>query len=391
VTLPQKTGRHGPYGVFLLAVLVLAVCVTGCSRPREGLITQVEDPQLSEGELYWRVIDLSPFFADGVEAAADSIIARSTDPQIKRRALLWKINAIPVAQNAIFRIDPLIALLDVWAFAVQMTDYFETGAGREDFGEWQPIAVDACRRIETHIAKVGNDLAGEVTSNRGREFAVEWTKTHKVQDLLFTRESTRGYWYDIVREQGQGVVGTMETMADAVRVLSDRLESSYRIALKQARWQAELIIQDELTQSVEIKTMLDDIDRLAAVDKDIADVAEDIRTIKTEFGILQRDFAAIVDSINTYWLTATTTIEKERAGMQALIDRQREAAFADLEAMSARLVDRSTSKIRGAAAGMIVPGIILLIVLMAAPFAVGFLVGRRASRRTQPAHRADST
>ncbi|MCK5407553.1 MAG: hypothetical protein KAJ37_08870, partial [Candidatus Krumholzibacteria bacterium] len=320
----------------------------------------------------------------------DSIIARSADPQIKRRALLWKINAIPVAQNAIFRIDPLIALLDIWTFDVQMSDYFETGAGREAFGEWQPIAVDACRRIETQIAAIGNDLAGEVTSNRGREFVVEWTKTHKIQDLLFTRQSTRGYWYDIVRGQGQGVVGAMETMTDAVRVLSDRMESSYRIALKQARWQAELAIQDELMQSVEVQTVLDGIDRLAEMDEDVADVAEDIATIKTEFGILQRDFAAIVDSINAYWLTATTTIEKERAGMETLIDQQREAVFTDLEAMAGRLVDRSAAKARGAVAGMIVPGIIGLIVLMAVPLAVGFFVGRSSGRRSRPPH-ADST
>jgi hypothetical protein len=77
--------------------------------------------------------------------------------------------------------------------------------------------------------------------------------------------------------------------------------------------------------------------------------------------------------------------------MQALIDQQREAAFADLEAMSERLVDRSTSKLRGAAAGMIVPGIIGFIVLMAAPFAVGFLVGRSAGRRTRATHHTDTT
>ena len=136
--------------------------------------------------------------------------------------------------------------------------------------------------------------------------------------------------------------------------------------------------------------MITDIDRLAAMDEDVKDVAEDIGTIKTEFGILQKDFAAIVDSINAYWLTATVTLEKESAGMQALIDQQREAAFTDLEAMAGRLVDRSAAKARGAVAGMIVPGIIGLIVLMAAPFAVGYFVGRSSGRRSRPQHRSDS-
>ena len=74
------------------------------------------------------------------------------------------------------------------------------------------------------------------------------------------------------------------------------------------------------------------------------------------FGILQRDFAAVVDSVNAYWLAATTALQRERAGMQALIDQQREAAFADLEALSARLLDRSAAEVRGTMTGMIVPG-----------------------------------
>ena len=67
--MSRKTSRYGLRRIVLLAAIVAVVCAIGCSRPREGLITHVEDPQFSEGELYWRVIDLSPLFADGVEAA----------------------------------------------------------------------------------------------------------------------------------------------------------------------------------------------------------------------------------------------------------------------------------------------------------------------------------
>jgi hypothetical protein len=384
-----STHERRCFAAILIGATVVMVCVVGCSTPRKGLITQVEDAQFSESELYLRVIDLSPIITDGIESAADSIIARTNDPQIRRRALLWKINAIPVAQNAIFRLDPLIALLDVWAFSVQMTDFFDTGVGRDHFGEWQPIAVEASRRIEAAVSLLGTELAGEATSNRGHEFVREWTKTHKIQDLFFTRRSTRSYWYDLVRDRGGGVVGTVETMADAVQVLSDRLEVGIMTGLKQARWQAELVVQDELMRSPELQGALADINSLAAMDQDVADVAEDIHTIKTEFGILQRDFAAIVDSINAYWLTATTTIQRERAGFQTLIDAQREAAFADMEAMAGRLVDHSAEKARGAVAGVIVPGVIGLILLMAAALAVGFAIGRLTSRRGQAAQ--DST
>jgi hypothetical protein len=319
-------------------------------------------------------------FANAVESAADSIIALSDDPEVRRRALLWKINAISVAQSAIFRIDPVIALLDVWTFSVQMTDYFETGAGKSDFGEWQPIAIDACRGLEDNFSRIGTELAGDVTTNRGSEFVEAWAGKNPIEDISFTRESTRGYWSKVVK-QGGGVISTVETLADAMRVMADRMDASYVLALKQARWQAELFIEDDLTRSPEIEGMFTNLDRLAEMDSDVSDIAIDIDTIEAEFGLLQRDFAAIVDSINAYWATATRVLEEQRVGMEPLIDRQREAIMTDLEAMSEKLVDQSISKVRGAVAGMILPGVLGLIALVAGPFAIGFFAGRASSRQ----------
>ena len=82
----------------LVAILAVALCASGCGKPREGLINRVDEPNLNEVEVYWRVIDQSPVFANAVQNAADSIIKSSTDPIVRRRALLWKINAIPAAQ-----------------------------------------------------------------------------------------------------------------------------------------------------------------------------------------------------------------------------------------------------------------------------------------------------
>jgi len=369
--------RSRSKGLFLA---VTVFCVLGCGRSREGLITQVDEPQLTEGELYWRVIDQSPVFANAVESAADSILALSDDPQIRRRALLWKINAIPAAQSAIFRIDPLLALLDVWTFSVQMTDYFETGAGKNDFGEWQPIAIDACRELEEQFSEIAVELAGDVTTNRGNEFVKAWASENLIEDISFTRESTRGYWSEVVKEGG-GVVNTVETLTDAMRVMADRMDASYVLALKQARWQAQLFVEDDLAKNPDIDGMFTNLDRVAEMDGDVSDIALDIDEIEEQFGLLQRDFAAIVDSINAYWATATRVLEAQRLDMEPLIDRQRKAAMADLEVMSAKIVDQSISKLRGAITWMILPGVLGLIALMAGPFAIGFFAGRGSSRQ----------
>ncbi|MHA1470454.1 MAG: hypothetical protein ACTSSP_07835, partial [Candidatus Asgardarchaeia archaeon] len=42
----------------------------------------------------------------------------------REKALLWKMYAIPLAKYAIFQQDPLAALVDAWAFCIQMKQYF---------------------------------------------------------------------------------------------------------------------------------------------------------------------------------------------------------------------------------------------------------------------------
>jgi hypothetical protein len=382
----QRSGK-----AHILAVLVIALALVGCGKPREGLISELDDAKITEMDLYFRVIDLSPLFSGTVEMAADSIIVLASDAEIKRRALVWKMNAIPVAQSAIFRIDPLVALLDVWSFSVQMRDYYETGLGKSDFGEWQPIAARACRQIEKAVGEVGTALTGQAKLDKAEDFVRGWANENPIESPLFVRKSTRAYWASVIEEEtGGGVVSSVQTMVDAIRVLSDRMEAYYETTAKQFRWQSEMLIHYELMRRQEVETVLEDFNRVAAMDRDVTNIARDIDTIEDEFTLLRRDFAAIVDSINAYWLTATTVVKEQGAMMDDRIRLQREAAVADLEAMSMRLIDESAAEMRRSIAGLVIPGVIGLVVLLAAPFALGFFTGRMAANRTHPPKSAAS-
>lgn len=115
---------------------------------------------MSVGELPKRLDDLAGFFSGTIEHAADRVIAETSEPQIERRALFWKINSIPVGYRALFQADPAVALIDTWAFSSQMVTYFENGDGKEDFGQFKPIALDASRRLETKITQLAAQSLG---------------------------------------------------------------------------------------------------------------------------------------------------------------------------------------------------------------------------------------
>jgi hypothetical protein len=54
----------------------------------------------------------------------------------------------------LFHHDPAVAILDAWAFSMQMANYFERGEGKEDFGHWYQIAYDSSLKLEKRLAQL---------------------------------------------------------------------------------------------------------------------------------------------------------------------------------------------------------------------------------------------
>ena len=69
-----------------------------------------------------------------LESAADSIRTASPDVDVRRNALLLKISAIPLIQEAALRTDPVIAVVDLYGLTIQLSNYLGTGAGSHSFG-----------------------------------------------------------------------------------------------------------------------------------------------------------------------------------------------------------------------------------------------------------------
>ena len=108
----------------IAAVLAIALAAAllglgGCaSAPKQTpLMDEMGITDATVRELRLRVYDLGISFSAQVEHAADGIMAAADDPVIQRRALLWKVNATTVMNQAVFQIDPLAAIIDANAIA----------------------------------------------------------------------------------------------------------------------------------------------------------------------------------------------------------------------------------------------------------------------------------
>ena len=130
--------------LILSVIMVVTIILTfnGCfSAPKETALMKEAGIEISTIEYKIRLSEFGYRFVGIVELSADEIISKTSDAEIKKQALLWKIYAIPAMIRSLSINDPLAAGIDAWILSVQMLQYFEDGYGKDLFGEYQDIAI----------------------------------------------------------------------------------------------------------------------------------------------------------------------------------------------------------------------------------------------------------
>ena len=126
-----STPGAGSIGMAAVVVALAATwaCVPKTSHRQTDVMAKAGGITVSAAELRAMVNALADRFADQIEETADRIGTATKDPAVRRRALAFKIDAVPAVYTAAYRADPLTALVDVWALAFQADQYLE-GRGR---------------------------------------------------------------------------------------------------------------------------------------------------------------------------------------------------------------------------------------------------------------------
>ena len=292
------------------ACVFVLLLSSGCAGPlvstQTPFMESVGDIEMSSRELRVRVVEFGRHFSATIEKAADDISASTSDPTERRYATLWKARAIPAAQEAVLQIDPLMALVDIWAFALQMEDFFESGSGAGWFSSGglatsKQLVADV-RRLATKVS-----VSGDI---RGPEAEIEiWVNNHPIVDDQFLRDSVIGSGADLLGNQ-RGAFALVEDMSTTTREIGYRLAFYNEYLLKQVRWAAEL--------------GGDAFFRMPAVDSLLTALHETMATAST----LSRELDVLAERERE---ALTETIGVERSLLLADVERQRVAL---LEALS---------------------------------------------------------
>jgi hypothetical protein len=182
----------------LVACLVLlAAAATGCSswpviaRARSALGLGGGGPAFTEEDLRSDLALYAARFRATVVAAADQISQESTDVEIRRRALLWKIRMVPLADQAAFITDPEFSYLAIFTVATAQHEYLVHGVGQDLFGPQQPVAVAASEELLEAAARIGTRFLPEAQRLRLEEQVRRVAQEHPIRGV-FVPETVQG-------------------------------------------------------------------------------------------------------------------------------------------------------------------------------------------------------
>ncbi len=291
----------------------------------------------SVGEIRVRAVHLGRQFSMEIERAADSIRAVTDEPSVRRHALLWKMYAIPVAHEAVLLPDPALSIIDVWAFARQMEQYFDRGAGRDVFGPHQQIALDAVRRLDRAVFDQAILVTDSTRDFEGARALLDaFVDQYPIQGAQFGRTSIAVVSADLLGTAIGSAVAAVADINQTVGEIANRLAFHNEYLLKQASWATQQLLE-EVTSDTSVTAVLasatEALQNASALAEGLPTLVESERA--TVVDALRRELAVLMQSVDVQRVATLQVLSAELEGLIDTIDRERVIV---LEAVTAERV-----------------------------------------------------
>ena len=367
------------------AAWLRSLCAAACALLLASLascsLVSVKSPEkpLSARDLNARLLthEYSAHFIAAVAQTADQISAASADPAVRQNALRWKIAASAKSERAASQVVPMMGLLDTWALSVQMQQYLADGAGRAVFAAQQPLAVSLSEQLAGQAQDMARRLTAPDEFEHDRRFIDDYVRAHPIQSLQFARASIMDQW-----TQGSGaqvpLVDSLGTVPEALANAGDLVRMYGDTASSQMIWNAQLAVLESGLSGKELQAALQRLDEHLATISAVADqspalVKSVVRDVDTRFNA---SFSEMIGALHTEARTLSGSMSTERQATVQSLDGERAAVAADAQRIAGQVIAEAGEQARRLLHEALVIVIAMALVLLALPFAAGYLVGR---------------
>lgn len=325
---------RSPRRIALLVLLTMTMaigtaCVSTKAPERTGLMAEAQNVTVTARQLIMRIDEFTGLWLGAVEFRADTIRAESTDPDIRRAALIWKINASSSMLRATSHSDPLIAFMDAWTLVFQYRDYFESGAGVDMFGDHTDLARDLSDVAIQEFERLAASISKAQGVAKGRQIAMNFAAREPIANTYFLRRSVVDELIDGMPQETKDAFAALGSITQTVESLSSRLGIYIEHLPKQARWQAELLLEDPALDS-----------RLSGV----LDGVDGINTAATEIAAIVKRSPALDERLYEIVAEVIAALHKEIEAISAMVQSERQLILGKLPAEYEALFEHVTDQ-----------------------------------------------
>lgn len=360
----------------LIFTISVSFYFSACTSVSTESVTMkdLEGTKMTSIELSIRLNEFEKYFSGRVEQAADEIIRSTDNREIKMNALQWKINVIPRVLESLVILDPRAAGIDIYALSGQMGNFFKYGNGKDLFGKYQYIAIEACEDIIKEIERIADDFRTKEYRQESTKVLNGWIKDNPIENLQFNRRSTFELMAKTLGTEEYDIGSSVGSIALGIQDIRRQITVYTEFLPKQTKWQAQLASYEILGDSVVEKT-LNNMDRVVKSTERISKVAEETPALVKD---IQRSSFQEIDRQRLLTLTALANereimideLRKERVVILEEINQQRKETLERVDELAEKTVNQSSILASDLIDKIFFRTLILLLIILAGGFLI---------------------
>lgn len=331
----------------LPALLVCVVALAACSlntKPEQPSVMASTGITKSADGMRLSVMARSQNAAEHIERTADTIASLTRDPVVRRNAIQWKLVSTSELQSAALARDPVVSLGALILFTIQSQAFFTTGEGRTMFGTQQPLAIATLDQILEGLLQYADDITPSGRAGWLRALQ-PWADTHPIKSPYVGRGTVLLDSLAATLPGNRSALAAVGSMELTTRILDSRVDQIQQTMLKEARWQAELLIADLARQPV-VDSLMGQLGRVTASVERLTTVAESTPDLVERERLaallaITQERIAVLEAITAEREAVLAALSSERATVIEALHEERVATLKEAEAAAERLIDHA--------------------------------------------------
>ena len=321
----------------LILVPVLIFSLAGCASITKTsfLVNKTDSIKIGYTQLKVLLFDFYDTFSSATEESANLIILSTEDKEVKKMALRWKINGISEVRRSLSLPDPFAALIDSRAYCYQLNQFFVSGSGEKYFGEYQHIAIKTTESLIEEIDNIALQAISQAKFDNNQTEFLEWVSQNPIRGQEFSRKSTLSLFVEYIGDDTQDLTSSIGSIEGALSDIRGRLTIYSGSLPKQAQWQAELMIEENLERE-EFNRALNDIDTIATSLYEINQVISELdfllgNIVNDSFREVNRQRLATLDELKAERELIVALLQSERQIVLDAVSIERNKTIDDAE------------------------------------------------------------